>query len=93
MFRDIMLIVSLLGVIIFGFFIMKRLDAFLEQNRKAVEEKNRKCEPHYIIFDADASEEDIIKEIDEFRKKHKNTKIVVYDSDDTYAPEFMENQR
>ena len=80
-FRDIMIIVSIFGGMIFGLFIMKRLDTFLEQNRKKIEEENKKREPRYIIFDADTLDEEVIKKIEEFKKIHSNAKIVVYDSD------------
>lgn len=83
--RDIILIVSVLGVMIFGFFIMKRLDKFLEQNRKAIErEKQQKeIEPFYMTFDPDTDEMVIVKEIDKFKKKHKNAKIIIYDDSET----------
>lgn len=90
---NIVIIVSLSGVMILGFFVMKRFDKFLERNKNAVEEEMKKQEPHYIIFDADNSEEDIIKEIEKFRKKHTKTKIVVYDSDDTYFFECIEQRK
>ena len=32
--RDIILVVAVLGVMVFGFFVMKRLDKFLDENRK-----------------------------------------------------------
>ena len=31
--RDIILVVAVLGVMVFGFFVMKRLDKFLDENR------------------------------------------------------------
>lgn len=34
--EDVILIIAVAAVMIFGFFIMKRLDAFLEENRKAI---------------------------------------------------------
>ena len=35
--EDVILIIAVAAVMIFGFFIMKRLDVFLEENRKAIE--------------------------------------------------------
>ena len=35
--EDVILIIAVTAVMIFGFFIMKRLDVFLEENRKAIE--------------------------------------------------------
>ena len=34
--EDVILIFAVTAVMIFGFFIMKRLDAFLEKNKKAI---------------------------------------------------------
>ncbi len=34
--EDVILIIAVIAVMIFGFFIMKRLDVFLEENRKAI---------------------------------------------------------
>lgn len=39
--KDVIVIIAVTAVIVCGFFIMKRLDAFLEENRKAIE-KNKK---------------------------------------------------
>ena len=40
--EDVILIIAIAAVMIFGFFIMKRLDVFLEENRKAIEKENQK---------------------------------------------------
>ena len=39
--RDIILIVAVLGVMVFGFFVMKRLDKFLDENRKRIEQEKK----------------------------------------------------
>lgn len=44
--KDVIVIIAVTAVIVFGFFIMKRLDAFLEENRKAIEkEQEEQCSP------------------------------------------------
>ena len=44
--EDVILIIAVIAVMIFGFFIMKRLDVFLEENRKAIEkERKEECSP------------------------------------------------
>ena len=41
---DVILIIAVAAVMIFGFFIMKRIDVFLEKNRKATErEQEEQC--------------------------------------------------
>ena len=37
---ELLLIVSLLGIFAFGFYLMSRLDRFLEENRKALLKEN-----------------------------------------------------
>ena len=39
--RDIILVVAVLGVMVFGFFVMKRLDKFLDENRKRIEHEEK----------------------------------------------------
>ena len=34
---DVILIIAVAAAMVFGFFIMKRLDVFLEENRKVIE--------------------------------------------------------
>ncbi len=38
---ELLLIVSLLGIFAFGFYLMSRLDRFLEKNRKALLKENK----------------------------------------------------
>ena len=48
--EDVILIIAVVAVMIFGFFIMKRLDVFLEANRKAIEnEQEEKVGPLEFI--------------------------------------------
>lgn len=37
--EDVILIIAVAAVMVFGFFIMKRLDVFLKENKKAIEKK------------------------------------------------------
>ena len=41
---ELLLIVSLLAVFVFGFYLMSRLDRFLGENRKALLKENESCE-------------------------------------------------
>ena len=47
---ELLLIVSLLGIFAFGFYIMCRLDRFLEENRKALLKENESREPSEILL-------------------------------------------
>ena len=53
---ELLLIVSLLGIFAFGFYLMSRLDRFLEENRKALLKENESREPSEILLPQGLSE-------------------------------------
>ena len=68
--EDIILIIAVAAVMIFVFFIAKRLDVFLEENRKAIEkERKEECSPLEFI-DAE-NYENMISGIENFKKAIK----------------------
>lgn len=75
---DVILIIAVVAVMIFGFFIMKMIDVFLEENRKAIEKENQKKEIPLMFLDAENNEK-AISDIELFRQKHRDVRIVVYD--------------
>ena len=81
--RDIVLVILALGVFGFGFFLVARLDKFLDENRKAIEKENEKNEPYCVLLTEEMSEEEIVTELKRFRDKHASTRIVLYDCSDT----------
>ena len=87
--RDIILIISVLGVFVFGYFLMARLDKFLDENRKAIEKENEKEEPSCVMLTEELSDEEIAEEVRRFRSKHQGTRIMLYDSSDTELSESM----
>lgn len=89
--RDIILIISVLGVFVFGYFLMARLDKFLEENRKAIEKEEEKKEPSCVMLTEEMSDEDIVEEVKKFRETHKGTRIILYDSSDTELSESIEH--
>ena len=79
--EDVILIIAVIAVMIFGFFIMKRLDAFLEENRKAIEkEQEEQCNSPIEFIDAE-NYENMISEIEKFKKSHKKVAIVIFDGE------------
>ena len=76
---ELLLIVSLLGIFAFGFYIMSRLDRFLEENRKALLKENESREPSEILLPQGLSESEILCEIRRFRKTHRNVDIILSD--------------
>ena len=88
--RDILLILCVLGVFVFGYFLMARLDKFLDENRKAIEKENEKREPSCVMLTEEMSDEEIATEVKWFRNKHISARIVLYDSLDTELSESMD---
>ena len=68
---ELLLIVSLLGIFAFGFYLMSRLDRFLEENRKALLKENESREPSEILLPQGLSESEILCEIRRFRETHR----------------------
>lgn len=68
--KDAILIIAVAAVMIFVFFIAKRLDVFLEENRKAIEkERKEECSP--LEFIGAENYENMISGIENFKKSHK----------------------
>ena len=88
--RDILLILCVLGVFVFGYFLMARLDKFLDETRKAIEKENEKREPSCVMLTEEMSDEEIATEVKRFRDKHASARIVLYDSTDTELSESMD---
>ena len=76
--EDVILIIAVIAVMIFGFFIMKRLDVFLEENRKAIEKEQEEKYSPLEFIDAE-NYENTISEIENFKKRHKKVAIVIFD--------------
>lgn len=77
---ELLLIVSLLAVFVFGFYLMSRLDRFLEENRKALLKENESCEPSEILLPQGLSDSEILSEIHRFRETHGKVDIILSDS-------------
>ena len=88
--RDIILIIWVLGVFVFGAFLMARLDKFLNENRKAIKKEDEKKEPSYVLLTEEMSDEEIAAEVKRFRDKHASARIVLYDSADTESSKGMD---
>ena len=76
---ELLLIVSLLGVFAFGFYIMCRLDRFLEENRKTLLKENESREPFEILLPQGLSDSEILREIHRFRETHGKVDIILSD--------------
>ena len=88
--KDVILIIAVVAVMIFGFFIMKRLDVFLEENRKAIEKEHQKKEVPLTFLDAE-NDERALSDIELFRQKHRNVRIVIYDESEVDLTETIKS--
>ena len=87
--RDMILVVAVLGVMVFGFFVMKRLDKFLDENRKRIEQEEKEKEPSCVMLTTDMTDEEIIKNIRTYEKQRGDAYITIYqDEDELYELQF-----
>jgi len=76
---NILLIASVLPFFLFGFYIVKKVDEFILENKKRMSEEIQMLEPSSVILPGDLPLMEIDKEIDMFRKQHSNFKIILKD--------------
>ena len=79
--RDILLVITVLAVFVFGFFFMKRLDKFLNENYKPYFRENEE-KPTRIIHNENTSDEEILSDIKKVKEKGGKVKIVISNEDD-----------
>jgi hypothetical protein len=72
---------------------MKRLDKYICESRKDIENDREKEEPSCIILTEKMSGEEVENEIRKFREQHKNTRIILYDGDKMELSVVMESDR
>lgn len=80
---SIILILAMSGVFGFGFYLMTKLDKFLDENLKAIEKENESREPSCVMLTNSLTDEEILEEIRRFRKRHEGINVLLYDSSHT----------
>ena len=91
--RDIILIVAVLGVMVFGFFVMKRLDKFLDENRKRIEQEEKEKEPSCVMLTTDMTDEGLIKSIRTYEKQRGDAYITLYQDEDELYDELFDGKQ
>ena len=91
--RDIILVVAVLGVMVFGLFVMKRLDKFLDENRKRIEQEEKEKEPRCIMLTTDMTDEELIKNIRTYKKQRGDAYITLYQDEDELYDELFDGKR
>ena len=54
--KEVLLIIVVLGVLIYGYFLMGELDKFLDGNRKTIEKESDIKEPSCVMLTGEMSE-------------------------------------
>ena len=91
--RDLILVVAVLGVMVFGFFVMKRLDKFLDENRKRIEQEEKEKEPSCGMLTTDMTDEELIKNIRTYEKQRGYAYITLYQDEDELYDELFDGKR
>lgn len=87
---EAMLIIFVLLLLSSGFFLMPRLDRFIEENRAAIKDESETKQPSRVMLTEELSPEEIADEIARFKSLHRNIRVILYDSSDTAAKEGAE---
>lgn len=85
--EDLVLIVGTSLIFLFGWFLMKRLDYFLDENQKRIEEDTEQQPEPCVWLNGDISPDELDEALSRFRCSHTNVKIAIYDPDEFPFPD------
>ena len=80
------MIVGTAMVFLFGWFLMKRLDQFLAENQKRIEEETVQQQKPCLRLNGDISPDELEETLSLFRSSHAHVEIVIYDSEQISFP-------
>ena len=84
--EDLVLIVGTSLIFLFGWFLMKRLDYFLDENQKRIEEETEQQLEPCVWLNGDISPDELDEALSRFRSSHTHVEIVIYDSEQISFP-------
>ena len=84
--EDVVLIVGTAMVFLFGWFLVKRLDQFLAENQKRIEEETVQQQKPCLRLNGDISPDEMDEALSLFRSSHAHVEIVIYDSEQISFP-------
>ena len=84
--EDVVLIVGAAMIFLFGWFLMKRLDQFLAENQKRIEEETVQQQKPCLRLNGDISPDEMDEALSLFRSSHAHVEIVIYDSEQISFP-------
>ena len=86
--EDVVLIIGTAMVFLFGWFLMKRLDQFLAENQKRIEEETVQQQKPCLRLNGDISPDELDEALSRFRSSHAHVEIVIYDSAQMSFPNY-----
>lgn len=84
--EDVVLIAGTALMFLFGWFLMKRLDQFLAENQKRIEEETVQQQKPCLRLNGDLSPDEMDEALSLFRSSHAHVEIVIYDSEQILFP-------
>ena len=84
--EDVVLIVGAAMIFLFGWFLMKRLDQFLAENQKRIEEETVQQQKPCLRLNGDISPDELEETLSRFRSSHTHAEIVIYDPEQISFP-------
>ena len=84
--EDVVLIVGTSLIFLFGWFLMKRLDRFLDENQKRIEEETEQQPKPCVWLNGDNSPGELEETLSRFRSSHAHVEVVIYDSEQISFP-------
>ena len=85
--EDVVLIAGTALMFLFGWFLMKRLDRFLDENQKRIEEETVQQQKPCLRLNGDISPDELDEALSLFRSSHAHVEIVIYDSEQISFPD------
>ena len=85
--EDVVLIAGSALMFLFGWFLMKRLDQFLAENQKRIEEETVQQQKPCLRLNGDISPDEMDEALSLFRSSHARVEIVIYDSEQISFPD------
>ena len=77
--KYVLLTTAVLAFFALGYFLMDRIDRFLCENQKAIQNEESDSKSAQILPPSDLTDDEILKEIHGFKKNHSKTEILLYD--------------
>ena len=85
--EDVVLIAGTALMFLFGWFLMKRLDQFLAENQKRIEEETVQQQKPCLRLNGDISPDEMDEALSRFRSSHAHVEIVISDSEQISFPD------